>query len=402
MFNIIEVLEKNGHKVIPFSVKSNYNIKSEYQDYFLSAIGTGNEIYAEEYSKRDLKTILKVLSRLIYSFEAKRTIEKLILKEKPDIAYILHYQNKISCSIIDVLYKLNIPIVHRISDFGHICANNIFYMYSTNEICELCLTGTKFNAVKNKCVKYSYFYSAIRALSLKFQEINKTHNKIDYFIFPALFTLNKYKQYGIPARKCIHIPTFFNFSENDVENIKYENFVLYVGRIDPDKGLMTLVKAFSNSDINLIIIGFSTNGYDDILKEYLKGKKHSITFLGKRRFDEIKDYLKRCLFTVLPSECNDNMPNTLLESFAYKKTVIASDIPSLKELIIDGQTGLFFQKANATDLKDKVEYLIKDKNSCIRMGEQGYELVKHNYTLQIHYKKLFEVFQEAVNAKKPN
>lgn len=45
---------------------------------------------------------------------------------------------------------------------------------------------------------------------------------------------------------------------------------------------MTLIKAFENIEYNLKIIGFSNDGYEDELKNYLKGKKHNIEFLGKR------------------------------------------------------------------------------------------------------------------------
>jgi glycosyltransferase involved in cell wall biosynthesis len=397
LFNIKELLEKNGHTVVPFSVKSNFNIKSKYEKYFLSEVGTGNEIYAEEYSKRDIKTVLKVISRLIYSIEAKRQIARIVKKEKPDVAYILHYQNKISCSIIDALYDLKIPIVHRISDFGHICANNIFYLYSSNEICERCLAGSKFNAIRNKCVKNSYLYSAIRVFSLKFQEIHKIHSKINYFIFPAIFTLEKYLQYGIPANKCVHIPTYFNFDRVDTDDIEYEDYFLYIGRIEIEKGLMTLIKSFVDSEIKLKIVGFSSSGYEDILKEYLMDKNHNIEFLGKLQFDEIRYYLKKCLFTVLPSECNDNMPNTLLESFAYKKAVLASDVQSLKEFIIDEKTGVFFKKGNYLDLREKVNYLVKNKDECVIMGNNAYQMLNSRYSENKHYKALMNVFHRTID-----
>lgn len=396
LFNIKEVLEENGHQVIPFSVKSNYNVKSKFEKYFLSEIGTGNEIYAEEYSKKDFKTIIKVISRLIYSVEAKRQIYRLVKKEKPDIAYILHYQNKISCSIIDTLSELKIPIIHRVSDFGHICANSIFYLYSSNEICERCLDGNKYNAIINKCVKNSYLYSTVRVFSLKLQEIFKIHSKIDYFIFPAQFTLEKYKQFGIPSSKCIHIPTFFNFHGDDRYNVIYEKFILYIGRIEPEKGLMTLIKAFTDTEIKLKIIGFSSSGYDNILKEYLMDKKHNIEFLGKLQFDEIKYYLKKCLFTVLPSECNDNMPNTLLESYAFKKAVLASNMPSLKEFILNGETGVFFEKSNYLDLKEKVNYLVKNKDECVIMGNNGFKLLHEKYSEVVHYQRLMKVFNNII------
>ena len=58
-----------------------------------------------------------------------------------------------------------------------------------------------------------------------------------------------------------------------------------------------------------------------------------LSFLGRKTFDEIVPYLKSCLCTVVPSEWYDNFPNVILESFAYKKAVIATDFGSLPELV---------------------------------------------------------------------
>ena len=57
---------------------------------------------------------------------------------------------------------------------------------------------------------------------------------------------------------------------------------------------MTLLKAFVGTDYNLKIIGFSSVvGYQDRLKQYLKGKRHNIEFLGKKDFDEIVGYCRQ-------------------------------------------------------------------------------------------------------------
>ena len=66
--------------------------------------------------------------------------------------------------------------------------------------------------------------------------------------------------------------------------VEYKPFILFVGRIEKQKGLMTLIKTFENTEYNLKIIGFSNNGYEDKLKSYLKDKKHNIEFLGRKNF----------------------------------------------------------------------------------------------------------------------
>jgi glycosyltransferase involved in cell wall biosynthesis len=399
MFNIKEILEKNGHEVIPFSVKHNQNIPSKYDDYFLDPIGSGDEIYGHEY-KRDIRTIIQVFGRMVYSLEAKIKLKRLITDQKPDLIYILQFQNKISCSVIDIAYKLDIPIVQRISDFSHICIDAILYQYQKKEICEKCLHGSKINGVIHKCANNSFLTSAIKVFALKIHDILKTREKITSFIIPASFTVSKFIEFGIPKEKIFHIPTFFNFKNEDIENIEYQDYFLYVGRIDPDKGLFTLIKAFENTKYKLIVVGYSIEGYDSNLKEYLINKKHNITFTGKLEFSKIIPLFEKCLCTICPSEWYDNFPNSVLESYAFRKPVIASDLGSLKELVIKHKTGIHFEPKNHISLRKAVDFMYNNKNEVIKMGENGYKSLKNDFSQKLHYEKLMQVFDNAIRKNK--
>ena len=172
---------------------------------------------------------------------------------------------------------------------------------------------------------------------------------------------------------------------------------MFVGRIEKQKGLMTLIKTFEGTGYNLKIIGFSNDGYEDTLKDYLKGKQHHIEFLGRKSFEEIVPYLKSCLCTVVPSEWYDNFPNVILESFAYKKAVIATDFGSLPELVHDNQTGLTFKYANVEDFRVKVKYMFEHVDEARQMGEQAYQILLENYSSGVHYSLLLELFKKVLS-----
>lgn len=391
-FNIKEILEKNGHEVIPFSVKSSRNVKNDYEQYFLDIVD--DEVYFAQAKKKTPRMILKSFTRMFYSFEAKRKMRQLIRDTRPDIVYIMQMHNKISPSIVDAACAEHIPVVHRISDFQYMCPNALFYNDRCG-VCEDCLKGKRMSCVKYRCVLNSTVYSAIKMAAKWLHDIMHVTDKIDAFVVPSSFTLGKLKEYGIPQEKLNHIPTFFNLKEIDPK-VEYKPFVLFVGRIEKQKGLMTLVKAFENTAYNLKIIGFSNDGYEEELKSYLKGKKHNIEFLGRKTFEEIVPYLKSCLFTVVPSEWYDNFPNVILESFAYKKSVIATRFGSLPELVKDNITGLTFNYADVLDLRSKVKFMFENLDQAMTMGENAYELLVRDYSPEVHYKKLKRLFDKLV------
>jgi glycosyltransferase involved in cell wall biosynthesis len=157
-----------------------------------------------------------------------------------------------------------------------------------------------------------------------------------------------------------------------------------------------LIKSFENTHFSLKIIGFSNSGFDEELKEYLKGKNHHIEFLGKKEFDEIQVYLSKCAFTIVPSECYDNFPNTLLESFAFKKCAIATNTGSLKELVIDNKTGLLFKIKDIQDLKKKVAHLFGNKTICQNLGENAFNMLNKEYSAKEHYRILISLFENVI------
>lgn len=394
MFNVIDLLEKSGHEVIPFSIKHEKNSPTPYESYFMSPIGEGVEVYAREYNRNQLKTVSLALARMLYSFEAKRKLDILIKAVKPDLIYVLHYQNKISASIFDTAQKNGIPVVNRISDFGLICANSALFRPKQKDVCERCLHGSKWNAVKYKCVDGSYVDSAIKAASLFLAaRIVRVESKIGAFVVPSSFTMKKLAEYGIDKKKLHYIPTFFSSNAPEMpDKIVYQPFALYVGRVVAEKGLFTLIKAFEDTQLKLKIIGISNGNCQEELEFRLKDKSHNVEFLGRKSFAEIIPYLQTCAFTIVPSEYYDNFPNSVLESYAFKKAVIATDIGSLKDMVDNERTGLSFRQQDFIHLREQVNYLLANPGLCKEYGENGYDKLQSEYSSEDHYDKLMKVF----------
>ena len=222
-------------------------------------------------------------------------------------------------------------------------------------------------------------------------------SKIKAFVVPSSFTIQKLAEYGIEKEKLHHIPTFFNNEiAVDPGNIFYKPFAVFLGRIVQEKGLMTLLNAFINTPYNLKIIGFSNTGYQEELEMFLKDKQHNIEFLGRRSFNEIIPYLETCAFTVVPSENYDNFPNSVLESYAFKKPVIATNLGSLKEMVVDAETGLLFKQQDFLDLREKVKLLMDNPGLCEQYGIKAHHKLQEEYGSEKHYQKLMNVFSSVL------
>lgn len=73
----------------------------------------------------------------------------------------------------------------------------------------------------------------------------------------------------------------------------------------------------------------------------------------------MQEYLSACMFTIIPSEWYDNLPNTLLESYAMHKCVVATNIGSLTENVIDKRRDFYSSIKTWMNLREKLNFYLK-------------------------------------------
>lgn len=106
-------------------------------------------------------------------------------------------------------------------------------------------------------------------------------------------------------------------------------------------------------DRHVKIMGDDTTDEAKRLKAYIKEKKIQNVEFWALKPVRVEEIIKGARFTLIPSIWYDNLPNTALESFQYSKPVIASDIGSLPELVLDGVNGYLFKPADVRELCEK-------------------------------------------------
>ena len=399
MFNIKKKLEEEGHEVIPFSVKSNKNEKTEYEKYFVEPIGSKDAVYYEDYKKTP-KTILQMLSRSIYSFSTKKAIKKIIKDTNPDIVYILHFINKLSPSVIKGAKEMKKPVVVRLSDYFLLCPK--FDFLYKGAICEECLKNGYRPCIKKKCVKNSLFASIIRVFSMKVHKFIKVYKNIDTIITPSNYLKVKLQENGFEKNNICHVPTFCREKDANIENIG--TYGLYFGRISEEKGVEYVIKAYETLDekYKLKIMGDDTTEEAKRLKKYVQEKNiKNVEFLGFKKGEELETVIKNARFVLVPSIWYENLPNTILEGFSYGKPVLATNIGSLTETIKDGINGYLFEIGNSKQIADCILKL-DDDNLVKQIGRNNIECIKNEYSIEKHYQKLIEIFETVKEENEKN
>ena len=389
MFNIKKMLEDNGHEVIPFSIHSNKNVETEYSKYFVEPIGSRNATYFEE-CKKTPRVIWQMLTRSIYSVEVEKAIRREIAEVNPDLVYIIHFVNKLSPSVITGAKKAGKPVVLRLSDYFLLCPR--FDFLHDKKPCEECLKKGYRTCIQRRCVKGSLFASAVRVLSMKIHSLLDVYKDVDAFITPSRFLRGKLIENGFDGDKITCIPTF-TASKSEVGEPKVGDYGLYFGRISEEKGVETVVRAFEKlPDHRVLIMGDDTTEEAKRLMAYVREKDLcNIEFTGFKSGVEMEEIIKGARYTLIPSVWYDNLPNTALESFQYSKPVIASNIGSLPELVLDGVNGFLFEAGNAEDLRRKV-LLLSEEETVAKMGAASRARLEEHFAPGTHYDALMNVF----------
>lgn len=221
-----------------------------------------------------------------------------------------------------------------------------------------------------------------------------------FFKFPLKFankiiavnTEDEKKLKTIFGKKVVYIPNGVDLSFYKQKSVKIENKITFIGRIHEQKGIIYLLKAFSelenkNSELKLEIIG-KINDYALELKKLFPSKR-----IIWRGFMEDKSQIVKSLSSAycitLPSLW-EGLPLTLFESLASGRPVIVSDIPAFKSVI--SSQAIFCKPNDAQDLKNKIIFLMKNKLLAKKLGESGKKLSK-NYDWEVIAKNTLSAYE---------
>jgi hypothetical protein len=388
-FNTGKLLEEHGHQVVYFTLRWDKNNPSPYSGYFPE-------------SKETRKGLLKQVKNVVnyfYHFEAAKKIEQLIKHEKPDIAHIHLIWGQITASILPVLKKHQIPILFTVHDYRMVCPAYVF-RNGSGRICEDCKGKYFYKCFVHTCCKGSKVLSAVMASEQYFRNVFFNPSKyIDGLLYVSNFARDIHERY-MPALKDIPKITLYNFCTSIARIPKAmpkERYFLYFGRLSSEKGVKTLLKAFRDlPNCRLDVVG--TGPEEKALKKYAHiSCMNNVNFLGYKRGKELQDLVTNAFFVLVPSECYENNPMSIIEAYAVGTPVIGAKIGGIPEIILEGNTGYQFISGDVQTLKDKV--MLADSVSAkdyVHLSSETLNFAHGNLSLDRYYLKLISFYNQFI------
>lgn len=395
MFELSKLLEKNGHEVVPFSMQHPRNHPTPYEKDFVSNISFQGMNFAQKLLKAP-----GITKRVIYSKEARNALERLIEREKPDLAHVHMIDHQLSPSIFDALKKFGIPTIQTVHQYKMVCPNYSLYIYRNHERCTRCVEGSFFNAVKHRCHKDSLVGSSIVAFESAFHKRRGTYDMVDLFHTPSQFTEQLYLRHGVPQERVWQ--QFYTINMEDYPySPDFEDYFVFYGRVAQEKGVMTLLQALDKvrmSKLKVVGEGPHIPELQSFVKE--KGLEDRVEFTGYKQGKELHDLVAGAKFVVAPSLWHDNSPLVMYESFSRGKPVVGSRTGGIPEMVRDHVTGRQFDPGDHEALAEILSELLQDDALVLEMGRNARRLAEEEFAPDVHYQKMKSAYDKLLNGSR--
>ena len=361
----------------------------------------GHEVieYVESNQRIESLSNVSVALQTLWSYPSYQKIKQLLEKIHPDVVHFHNTFPLISPSSYYACQDAGVPVVQTLDNQRLMCPAASFYR--DGKLCLDCLGKTPpWPGVVHACYHDSHLHSAIVASMLTLHRWMRTwQTKIDIFLCSTNFYRDLFVRAGLPAEKIVVMPHFVQEGPLDVSDSKKGDYALFVGRLDPEKGISTLLEAWRHLDFPLKIRGGGR--MDEVARSFVsEHNMEHVEFVGRLDEHELSKLIRNARFLVMPSEgYYETFGMVIIEAYSRGVPVVASNIGVVPELVSAGQTGLLFEPGDPLDLAKKAKWMWHHPSEASVMGRNGRNTYKERFTQDQCYKTLVEVYERLINLK---
>ena len=382
---LMERQSADGHDVHAFSTRSPHNIESDDASNFV-----------ERFDYKQHEGVFKDLRKgigFIWNRDAKIGMRRAIADIKPDVIHLHNIYHHLSTSILAPIRKARIPCVQTLHDYKLACPN--YKMFTEGSPCERCKGGHYLEAVRHHCLSAGFAENMLAAIEMSMTKLVQSYERtIRIFLCPSQFMADKMAAWGEPPSKLRVLPNPVNLPPEAPS--RDGGYLLAAGRLSPEKGLDTLIRAVARvPELELRIAG--TGPEEARLRSLVSSLNASnVTFLGFLRKTELIEARQQALAFAVSSVWYENASIAVLEAMADGLPIIASRIGGLPEQVTSGENGFLVDPQNVDAWADTLrQFMELGPSEKARMGAASRQRVVERYGWEKHLTDLQSLYHEA-------
>lgn len=380
--NLENLLTHNGHATAVFAMQYPENRLNKWSEYWPSEVSFSGGANAK----------LKALQRVLGMGEVKNKFAKLLQDFKPDVVHLNNIHSYLSPVLASMAHNSGAKVVWTLHDYKLICPS-YSCLDSNGDVCEKCL-GSKLPVLTTRCMKKSLTASAVAWLEAMKWNRNALQRHVDCFICPSAFMKQKMTQGGFKPHKLVTLcnfvsPEIIQSYRNINASAQRDDYYCYVGRLSQEKGVRTLLATAATLPHKLKIAGGGP------LEAELRTKYAScsnIEFLGHLSSNDVQSLLSGARFSIMPSECYENNPLSVIESLCSGTPVVGAQIGGIPELV-DGENGTTFVSGNSQSMAQAINQQWLSVADHVAIQTRALQA----FSPETHYKKLIKLYSNQSN-----
>lgn len=358
---------------------------------------TRSNVEVDAYSKGEK---LRLPARMIWSQETYRAVTEILRRERPEIVHVNNMHFIISPSVFHACADVGIPVVTTLRSYRLVCPGT--RLMRDGHICEDCVgKAVAWPGVLHACWRESRAQTAVIAAMLAYNRLRGTWTEtITRYIALTEFSRQKFIEGGLPADKIVVRP---NFLDPDPGPGTHDGgFALFAGRLSEEKGLDVLLDAYAalqrdGMEIPLRIVGDGPM-MKGLQQRAAQMQAHQISFEGWQSSEVILDLMHRATVFIAPSTWYEGLPRVLIEAFACGLPAITSNLGSMSEMIMDGESGLLVEPGNAAALAERMAWAWRSPDRLTAIGQQARLEFERKYSAEANYASLIHIYEDAIQS----
>jgi glycosyltransferase involved in cell wall biosynthesis len=347
----------------------------------------------------DLASKMLFAGRAFWSRKAEREIQAIILRTRPHVAHFHNVFPQISVSGYRACKRLGVPVIQTVHNYRLICVRGDYFR--NNRVCHDCLKWkVPLPALLHRCYRGSFAQSAAAAAALAAHQVLRTWNRlVDVFVALTEFGKLKLIEAGFPEQKIVVKPNFVHPDPGICERYSSKGYALFVGRLSPEKRVVSLIEAWGTiDDVPLVIVGSGPG--EALIKQIVGcGQLSNVQLIEAQPRTELLALMKGAKLLLVPSEWYETFGMVIIEAFACGIPVFASRLGAMRELIEDGKTGRLFTPGSIEEIRQCMAWASQHPAELARMGLNARNVFETRYTAEVNYPLMMGVYSKAILAR---
>ncbi len=339
---------------------------------------------------------LRLARDTVWSAEGQALMAAALQRHRPDVVHVHNTFTRFSPAVLRTATAQRVAVVQTMHNYRVACANGL--LLREGQPCELCLQGSRLQAVSRRCYRGSAAASAVVSLT------GAVHLRAGTYAGRGLrvialteFARGLLLRAGLDARVLRVKPNFVfpPTPASTASSATREQRLVFVGRLAAEKGVDLLLDGWRRAALpgwTLDLIG------DGELRPAAGALDASVRCHGWLAPAAVQAHVASARFLVMASRWYEGLPMVLLEALSVATPILVPRLGAMADVLEDGGNGLGFDSGSASALAQALQQIAAQASSdWLNLSAGALDSYRRRYAPETNLQQLLAIYREAID-----